>query len=111
MVSGKDNNLGSEFQKRKTTYPGAIMSGMITENIPVSTGGQITLSSNILACLGAGEGTDLTFVCEGNRVIIMNSALYTMKELQEGMRGKAERAGLRSEEDVDAWLEDKRSQS
>ena len=87
------------------------MSGMITENIPVGTGGQVTLSNNILACLGAGEGTDLTFICEGNRVIIMNSALYAMKELQEGMRGKAERAGLRSEEDVDAWLEEKRSQS
>lgn len=85
------------------------MSGTVTENISVSTGGQVTLSDNILACLGAGEGTDLTFVCEGDRFVIMNSALYAMKKLQEGMRGKAERAGLRSEEDVDAWLEEMRS--
>lgn len=42
----------------------------------------------------------MTFVVSQGEVRIINSAVYAIKLLQEGMQGQAEAAGLRSEEDV-----------
>jgi AbrB family looped-hinge helix DNA binding protein len=62
--------------------------------------GQITLPKDIRAQLCLGVGDRVTLICENNRVVLMNSALYALKEFQDAMQGEAERAGLKSDDDV-----------
>ena len=42
----------------------------------------------------------MTFVVSQGEVRIINSAVYAIKLLQEGMQGQAEAAGIQREEDV-----------
>ena len=85
------------------------MTNMIVDNAKIMAEGQITLPRDIRMWLGVDTGDRVTFVCDGDRVIMMNAAIYAMKMLQQGMAGEAERVGLRSEEDVDALVKEIRS--
>jgi AbrB family looped-hinge helix DNA binding protein len=73
---------------------------MIVDNAKVMSKGQITLPKDIRAQLRLGVGDRVTLICENNRVVLMNSALYALKEFQDAMQGEAERAGLKSDDDV-----------
>jgi AbrB family looped-hinge helix DNA binding protein len=73
---------------------------MIVDNAKVMSKGQITLPKDIRAQLRLSVGDRVTLICENNRVVLMNSALYALKEFQDTMQGEAERAGLKSDEDV-----------
>jgi DNA-binding transcriptional regulator GbsR (MarR family) len=50
------------------------------------------------------------FIVEGNCVRIVNSAVYAMQMLQNEMNGEAERAGITSEDDIMALIDDIRSE-
>jgi AbrB family looped-hinge helix DNA binding protein len=76
------------------------MKNYFVDNAKVMAKGQITLPKDIRALLKVGTGDRVTLVCEGDHVIIMNAAVYAMKMLQKNMIGEAEKAGLRSDEDV-----------
>ena len=41
---------------------------------------------------------------------MMNAAVYTMKMLQKGMQGEAERSGLITEEDINALVSEVREE-
>lgn len=86
------------------------MTGVVFDNAKVMSKGQITLPKDIRMTLGVGTGDRVAFICDGDRVIMMNAAIYAMKLLQQGMAGEAERAGLHSEEDVDALVKEIRSE-
>ncbi|MCL2336979.1 MAG: AbrB/MazE/SpoVT family DNA-binding domain-containing protein [Firmicutes bacterium] len=70
------------------------------DNAKVMAKGQITLPKDIRLVLGVGTGDRVTLICEGDRVVLMNSAVYAMKMLQKEMEGEAEKAGLHSDDDV-----------
>lgn len=70
----------------------------------VMTKGQITIPKNVREALGVESGDRVTFIVEGNNVRVVNSAVYAIMRLQNQMRGKAEKAGLFSEEDVANWI-------
>jgi AbrB family looped-hinge helix DNA binding protein len=76
------------------------MQNMIVDNAKVMAKGQITLPKDIRDFLRIGTGDRVTLISEGDRVVMMNSAVYAMKMFQEGMAGEAEKAGLRSDDDV-----------
>ena len=76
------------------------MENMIVENAKVMAKGQITLPKDIRERIGVGIGDRVTLISEGDRVIMVNSAVYAMKVLQKEMAGEAEKAGLNSDEDV-----------
>jgi hypothetical protein len=46
------------------------------------------------------EGDRLTFICEKERVVVMNANIFAMRTAQEAMKGEWEKAGLNSEEDI-----------
>jgi AbrB family looped-hinge helix DNA binding protein len=73
---------------------------MIVDNAKVMAKGQITLPKDIRAMLNLTVGDRVTLICEQNRVVLMNSALYALKEFQDAMKGEAEKAGLTSDDDV-----------
>ena len=76
------------------------MRNIIVDNAKVMAKGQITLPKDIRDVLRIGAGDRVTLICEGDRIIMMNSAVYAMKTLQKEMEGEAEKAGLYSDEDV-----------
>ena len=46
------------------------------------------------------EGERVTFICQGDYAIVMNSAIYAMKTLQKEMQGKFEAVGINSDDDI-----------
>lgn len=80
------------------------MQSILVDNAKVMAKGQITLPKEIREVLGVQTGDKVTLISQDNQVIMMNSAVYAMKILQESMNGEAEKAGLKSPEDVDALV-------
>ena len=72
----------------------------IIYNAKVMAKGQISLPKDIRSQLRLATGDRVTLICEDNRVILMNSAVYAMKMLQQDMVGEAEQAGLGSDDAV-----------
>ena len=70
------------------------------DNAKVMPMGQITLPKDIRSQLRLSTGDRVTLICEDDRVILMNSAVYAMKMLQQDMVGEAEQAGLGSDDAV-----------
>ena len=78
------------------------------DNAKVLPKGQITIPKDIREHLRINVGDRLTLVCENDRLILMNSAIYALKEFQKAMAGEAEKAGLRSDDDVVELIEQMR---
>jgi AbrB family looped-hinge helix DNA binding protein len=70
------------------------------DNTKVSAEGQITIPKEIREHLSFQIGDRLTLVCEDDRLILMNSAAFALKEFQKAMEGEAVKAGLSSDDDV-----------
>lgn len=86
------------------------MNNIIIDNAKVMSKGQITLPKDIRVALGLGTGDRVTFICEDNKVILMNSAVYAMQMLQDGMKGEDERTGLISDDDINDLISQIRSE-
>ncbi len=76
------------------------MESILVDNAKVMAKGQITLPKDIRKALGVDTGDRVTLIMQDDQVVMMNSAVYAMKLLQRSMEGEAEKAGLRSDEDV-----------
>ena len=85
------------------------MEDILVDNAKVMAKGQITLPKDIRAALGVSTGDRVTLIRQADQVIIMNSAIYAMKILQQAMEGEAKKAGLDSEESVVAMIKDMRA--
>ena len=70
------------------------------DNAKVLPKGQITIPKDIREHLKISVGDRLTLVCEEGRLVVMNSAMFALKEFQKAMAGQAEKAGLHSDDDV-----------
>ncbi|GHU38114.1 AbrB family transcriptional regulator [Betaproteobacteria bacterium] len=86
------------------------MENVFVDNAKVMAKGQITLPKDIRMALGVETGDRVTLIRQDDQVIIMNSAIYAMKMLQEAMAGEAEKAGLKSDDNVVKMVMDMRSE-
>lgn len=77
---------------------------MIVENAKVMAKRQNTLPRDIRNRLGVGTGDRVTLICEGDKVVVMNAAVYAMRALQRDMEGAFEKAGINTEDDVMALV-------
>lgn len=66
----------------------------------VTSKGQITIPLEIRKMLNLKEGSKVLFFKKGDEVVIKNSAMLALEEVQEAFEGEAERLGLISEDDV-----------
>ena len=80
------------------------MENVLVDNAKVMAKGQITLPKDIRDALGVRTGDRVTLIRKGDQVIMMNAAIYAMKMLQTAMEGEAEKAGIKSDEDVTAII-------
>lgn len=76
------------------------MTTVFTDNAKVMPKGQVTIPKDVRKALGVEAGDRVTFVVSQGEVRMINSAVYAIKLLQEGMQGQAEAAGIQREEDV-----------
>ncbi|MDR1246206.1 MAG: AbrB/MazE/SpoVT family DNA-binding domain-containing protein [Clostridiales Family XIII bacterium] len=86
------------------------MQNILVDNAKVMAKGQITLPKDIREALGVGTGDRVTLIRRDDRVIMMNSAIYAMKMLQQAMDGEAEKAGIESDDDVVRMIMDMRAE-
>ena len=86
------------------------MENILVDNAKVMAKGQITLPKDIREALGVQSGDRVTLIRNNDQVIMMNSAVYAMKMLQTAMSGEAEKAGIRSDDDVMEILTEMRSE-
>jgi AbrB family looped-hinge helix DNA binding protein len=70
------------------------------DNAKVMSKGQVTIPKEIRNLLKVAEGDRVTFICEGDYAIVMNTNIYAMRTLQKEMAGEWEKAGIKSEEDI-----------
>ena len=83
---------------------------MIFNTAKVMSKGQITLPVDIRKNMGLSTGDRVALIYENNRVIMMNPAVYAMETLQKEMEGEWEKAGIHSQEDLDALLREVRAE-
>jgi len=83
---------------------------VLVDNAKVMAKGQITLPKDIRTALGVSTGDRVTLIKQADQVIMMNSAVYAMKMLQQAMEGEAKKADLASDEDVAAMIMDMRAE-
>ena len=77
------------------------------EQAKVMAKGQITLPLEIRKLLGVSTGDRISFIVNGNTVVIANSAICALKLIQDEMKGEAEKAGIFNEDDVIKLLKNK----
>jgi AbrB family looped-hinge helix DNA binding protein len=89
----------------------AVAGKPIAYTAKVMAKGQITIPKALRVALHLDEGNNVTIVQQGDKLILENSAnqaMAALRELQEAMKGEAERLGLRNEDDVVAMIKEVR---
>ena len=87
-----------------------MMGNAFVDNAKVMAKGQIKIPKDVRKALGVESGDRVSFIVEGNTVRIVNSAVYAMQMLQREMAGEAERAGLKTDDDVLELLREMRNE-
>ncbi|MBQ4430446.1 MAG: hypothetical protein IJP89_11705 [Synergistaceae bacterium] len=82
-----------------------------TDNISVIQDGKIIIPGEIQKFLGVSDGQSVMFIPDGEEVRIVNSALHSLRKLQEAMKGAAEEAGWKSDDDVVEYIMEMRRNS
>ena len=70
------------------------------ESAKVTAKGQVTIPKSIRELLEIKEGSKILFIQKGNDVIIKNSAMNALENIQKEFDGEAKRLGLETEDDV-----------
>ncbi|NPV80522.1 MAG: AbrB/MazE/SpoVT family DNA-binding domain-containing protein [Firmicutes bacterium] len=76
----------------------------------VSSKGQVTIPVDIRRKLKLKEGDKVLFMAEGDRVFLANASLVALKDMQQAMKGLAEKQGLVSEADVSRLVKEVRKE-
>lgn len=82
----------------------------LVDNAKIMAKGQVTIPKDIRDKLKLTEGERVTFICQGDYAIVMNSAIYAMKTLQKEMQGKFEAVGINSDDDINDLVKEIRQE-
>jgi len=83
---------------------GQAMGSVIVESAKVMAKGQITLPKDIRDKLNVGAGDRVVLIWDGDRLVMLNPAVYAMQTLQRHMEDDAGRVGFETEEDVSDFI-------
>ncbi len=84
---------------------------VFTNDAKVMPKGQVTIPKNVRNVLGVESGDRVTFIVDGSTVRVVNTAVYTLMQFQEQMKGETAKSGLFSEEDVAEWITQSRREA
>ena len=82
------------------------MMSLYIEQAKVMPKGQITIPQEIRKLLGLNTGDRVSFIVDGDKVVMANSSICALKLLQEEMSGEAEKNGIYNEDDVQKLLDE-----
>lgn len=74
----------------------------------VTSKGQITIPKEIRELLKLKEGSKIIFLKKGRDIIIKNSVMMALEDIQDSFDGEAEKLNLKTEEDVVNMIKDYR---
>ena len=83
----------------------------IVETAKVLPKGRITIPKDVRAALGVGTGDRVMLIGDGDRIIMMNPAVYAVQWLGDQMASQASEAGFTSEDDVADYITQMRRDS
>lgn len=83
---------------------------MIVDMAKVMPKGQITIPKEFREKLGVGPGDKVMVIWDGERVSMMNPAVYAMKWISKELEGEGEKVGLGTEEDIIAFCKEIRKE-
>jgi len=83
---------------------------MIFNTAKVMSKGQITLPIDIRKSMKLSTGDRVALILQNDRVIMMNPAIYAMETLQSEMEGEWAKAGINSEDDINALMKEIRTE-
>ena len=66
----------------------------------VMSKGQVTIPIGIRKKLNLKEGDKVVFIEKDGNIVIANSAMVALQNIQDAFEGEAERLGLKTEEDI-----------
>ena len=70
----------------------------------VTSQGQITIPSDIRKSLNLKTGDKVVFLNENGRIVMANSSMLALKDVQDAFAGVAENIGLKDNDDVVALV-------
>ena len=76
----------------------------------ITSKGQITIPIGIRKALGLKDGDKVVFFQQGGKVVMENSSLIALREIQQAFSGEAERLGLKDDDDVVALVKEVRKE-
>jgi len=76
----------------------------------ITSKGQITIPVAVRKRLRVSAGDKLVFAEENGRVVLENSSALALRNIQREMSGEAERAGITSEKDAAALVDEARQE-
>jgi AbrB family looped-hinge helix DNA binding protein len=88
------------FNKFKEINDFISMRYKIMELAKVTSQGQITIPAEIRKYLNVKGGDKVVLIKENGRVLMANSTMLALKELQEAFEGVAERMEIETEQDI-----------
>jgi AbrB family looped-hinge helix DNA binding protein len=74
----------------------------------VTAQGQITIPADIRKYLSLKNGDKVVLIKENGRVVMANSTMLALREVQEAFTGVAENMGLNNEDDIVDLVKDHR---
>ena len=80
---------------------------VVLESAKVMSKGQVTIPKDIREKLKINEGDQIVFVYDNEKVIMMNSAIYAMKLMQDVMKDVAPKNNI-EEDDINKMVKEVR---
>jgi len=83
---------------------------MLFNTAKVMSKGQITLPVDIRKKLRLDTGDRVALIYDDERVVMMNPLTHAVEEFQRAMEGEWEKAGINSQDDLDALVKEIRAE-
>ena len=83
----------------------------LKDNVRTIQDNKVVIPDEVQKILGVANGYRVMFIADGEEVRIVNPAVHSMRKLQEAMKGAAEEAGWKSDDDVVEYIMEMRRNS
>ena len=83
----------------------------VKDNVRIIQDNKVAIPDEVQKILGVANGYRVMFIADGEEVRIVNPAVHSMRKLQEAMKGAAEEAGWKSDDDVVEYIMEMRRNS
>lgn len=81
-----------------------IAHAQVVEDVFAGDNGQVVLPNEVVARIGIKPNTRMKVLQMGDHLVLVSAVAYAIAKARVGMKGEAERLGLKTEDDVYEFL-------